>query len=162
MLLLGIGLAVVQFLGMSRRLAGMSRALMPGTATVQLAAGETPFYAELESEVNGAVVKYPPGQFECVPSDPAAATLSRSSTKVNYSLGGFTGELVFVANAKQAAEVSVSCTGTSFVLAWGVGVGAGIVAAVGSAFGGVALALIIAIITWRRRRAWSRAQQAPR
>ena len=154
--ILAIALTAVQWAGMSRRLASMSRVKMPGTAQVKLPAGDTPFYTELVSQLDGAVVQYAAGKYECQAADPAVA-LARSSTSVTYSMGGYTGELAFVATTTQEVETSISCTGTELVLAWGAGVGAGIAAVLGTVFGGGILAIIVFIVTWRRRRAWRRA-----
>lgn len=113
--ILAIALTVVQWAGMSRRLASMSRVKMPGTAQVKLPAGDTPFYTELVSQLDGAVVQYAAGKYECQAEDPAVA-LGRSSTSVTYSMGGYTGELAFVATTAKEVETSISCTGTE--LCW--------------------------------------------
>jgi hypothetical protein len=159
-LLGGIGMAVVQFLGLSRRVESMNRVVMPGTAEVKLPQGETSFYIELRSRVDNQSVTYQPGNFECAPSDASAVKLSRPSGEVTYSFGEYSGERGFIATADRPAEISITCTGIDMVLAWGQDVTMGILAAVGSAVLGVGIAFFLFLITWLRRRSFRRGQLA--
>lgn len=159
----GIAILVMQLVAMSGRVSKMQRALMPGTAKVVLAAGETPFYGEIESVIDGRAVSFAAPTYECeITGTGPGLTMERSSITSSYTLGGYSGFSAFVVLGATAGEYELTCTGDPFVLAWGIALGDGLFAAVGLFMFTFLLGVGLILVTWMRHRKQRRAAWAAR
>lgn len=157
-LVLGLGLAALFGWRTYQRVDGMRRIEMPGTQTVELPAGGLVAYAEPAPGTASSGDFQVSARCQAVTATGAAVALDSPTTHTSYELGSRRGASMFALSVPTAGPLTVTCESADrFVLAFGRGLGGGIVGIVVSVFVGLIGALVIAFRTWRRRRRERRA-----
>ena len=137
----------------------MPRAVMPGTATLHLAAGDHTAYVESGAVVDGVVYSAAPGTLQCslVTADGTAARLSAMTASVTYDVGGVHGRGLFDVEVPRAGDYVLDCDGDDdnrVVIAVGGGmVGAVLIGALFIVGGFMAAIGAVLIVHLRRRKA---------
>jgi hypothetical protein len=154
---IGLGIFVLSFViagwqlwQVYQRVQAFPRIDMPGSAAVQLPAGELTGYAE--PAVGGSSLTELSAR--CAAQDARGdIALRRASADVSYDFGSVEGVSLVELDVATAGAVTLRCeSATAFRLAIGPGIGGGIATAVACAFGGGLVGLVIVLYTRRRRR----------
>lgn len=161
-LVLGLGIAALFGWRTYQRIEGMRRVDMPGTQTVELPAGDLVAHAEAPAGTASTDDFQVSARCQAVTATGESLALGTPRTHTSYQLGSRQGASLFSLTVPAAGPITVTCdSGDRFVLAFGRGVGGGIVGIVVSGFAGVITALVIVIRTWRRRRRERKAAASP-
>jgi hypothetical protein len=135
----------------------MPRAVMPGHAKVDLAAGEYTVFAETGGAVNGVLYTVDVESLYCklVAADGTVADLAPANATSSYSLGAVQGEAFLTAEVPVTATYDLVCEGEAVdpvVLAFGDGVLGGFFVAVLAVLAGFTAGLGLAALVYFRRR----------
>lgn len=151
----GIANLVFQLASMESDVEGMQRAVMPGSASIALPAGDTTLYLERTSWLNGEVYEVTGSvQVRCRVTDPAGAPVSieRPMSSVSYTTGRYVGVGMFDLHVAAAGTYQLTCEAPSrLVLAVGRGVGTRILVAVLGTFLGLGLGVAAFVVVLVRR-----------
>jgi hypothetical protein len=141
----GIYLAIRFLLGMIDDIDSMQRVDVPGVHELYLQPGDHVVYAEGNDDWSG--------RCRLSAADGAAIELDTPGGRTSYSMGGHSGESVFVFTAPREGGYQLACEGEHGTLAVGHGIGLTIVGVVLAPIGGMLLAgLTVALVfLWRRR-----------
>jgi hypothetical protein len=137
----------------------MPRAVMPGTATLHLAAGDHTAYVESGAVIDGVVYRAAPGTLQCslVAADGAAARLLPMSGSVSYDINGVHGQGLFSVEVPRTGEYVIDCDGDDdnrVVIAIGDGLVGAVLIGVGSIIAGFMAAIgAVLVVHLQRRRA---------
>lgn len=151
----GIAVAVYGFVQLSSKLEGMQRFVMPGTATLELPAGETTLWLESRSVVDGTAYETSGSlDYRCAIEPHESAKINAASSNVSYSIGSYNGHSAFDLEIATAGSYKLTCESSGdsrFVIALGGGVGTSIVIGV-LGFVAAGAAAVLALVTFVRRR----------
>lgn len=152
---LGIAVAAYGFVQLNSKLKSMQRFVMPGTTTLELAAGSTTLWLESRSVVDGTAYESSGSlDYRCAIEPHESATIHATSSNVSYSIGSYNGHSAFDLEITTAGSYKLTCetSGDSrFVIALGDGIGTSIVFGV-LGFLVAGAAAVLAIVTFVRRR----------
>jgi len=156
-ILLGAAVAGLLFARMYGDIEAMPRVVVPGEGDVTLSAGDHVAFLENRSVVGDVAYANPSFTVSCALFDAttrAPIKLASSSTHTTYSLGSYAGSSAFVFTTPHDGAYHVVCQGDASpgVIAFGDGIGAAIVGAIGAIFGGIGLAIFVALRVRRRRK----------
>jgi len=150
-----VTMAVVGFTQMLATVENMQRVAMPGRAEISLPAGQSALYVESRSMIGGKPLEVS-GEFQyrCGIDEPTRkATLTKTATTVEYSIGDYAGTSAWDVDVEQAGRYTLVCEAPEpFAIAVGRGVGAWIVIAVVGLVPFLAGVIIILVVFFKRRR----------
>jgi hypothetical protein len=156
---LGIGAIYTVFAvrGLFDAVEQMPRVVVPGKGDIPLQAGDYVAYGETQSQFHGIAYLTTSLQLRCglrAADSGEAVALTSPSASTRYSLGAFGGQSMFALTVPRAGTYELTCEGQGgpATIAFGTGLGAGIVTLLAGPFGGVIGALVIAFLVRRRRR----------
>jgi hypothetical protein len=136
----------------------MPRVIVPGKSEIALHAGDYVVYGETESLFHGIAYVATSLQLRCgvrATDSGEAVALTNPSTSTRYRFRGFGGQSMFALTVPRAGTYEVACDGQGgpATIAFGAGLGAGIVTLLVGPFGGVIGAIVVAFLVrrWRRR-----------
>lgn len=150
-----VTMAIVGFTQMLSTVENLQRVQMPGRAEIMLPAGASALYVESRSVIGGKPLEVS-GEFQyrCGIDEPTRkATLTKTTTTVEYSIGDYAGAAAWDVEVEQAGRYVLVCEAPQpFAVAVGRGVGAWIVIAVVGLVPFMIGVVIILVVFFKRRR----------